>query len=98
MTASSTSRSVNVSWDAIECIERNGVITGYTVEYHELGGTRISGGEVVDQTFTLGGLTPHTNYTFSVAGVNSNGTGPFTDVTLLTEEDSKCVYIEQSTC
>ena len=86
MVPSSTSRSVSVSWDVIDCTERNGNITGYTVEFWE-GRTRISGREVVGQTFTASGLTPHTNYVFRVAGVNSNGTGPFSNDTVTTNED-----------
>ena len=65
-----------VTWDAIECIERNGIITGYVVEFQEQGGASIPG-EVVGQNFTATELTPATRYTFRVAGVNSNGTGPF---------------------
>ena len=68
---------VTVTWDVIDCIERNGIITGYVVEFQEQGGARITG-EVVGQSFTAAGLTPATRYTFRVAGVNSNGTGPFT--------------------
>ena len=83
---STTSRSVSVSWDAIDCIERNGVITGYTVEFQEQGGARIPG-EVMNQTFTTSGLTPHTNYTFRVAGVNGKGTGPFSTHIITTNED-----------
>ena len=46
-------------------------------------------GEVnlMDRTLTASGLTPHTNYTFRVAGVNSAGTGPFTDIILTTAEE-----------
>ncbi len=88
VTVATTSRSVSVSWDEIECIERNGVITGYTVEFQEQGGANISG-EVVNQTFTASGLTPYTNYTFRVAGVNSDGGGCFTDAIIIrTDEDS----------
>ncbi len=36
----------------------------------------------------------HTNYTFRVAGVNSNGTGPFTAIlSILTNEDGKSFYV-----
>ena len=46
-------------------------------------------GVVMNRTFITSGLTPYTNYTFRVAGVNDNGTGPFTNVTsILTEEES----------
>ena len=53
-----------------------------------MGGALIPG-VVVNRNFTASGLTPYTNYTFRVAGVNDNGTGPFTNVTsILTEEES----------
>ena len=78
-----------MSWTPIICIERNGPITNYTVEFQEVGGDLIPG-VVVNRTFTASGLTPYTNYTFRVAGVNDNGTGPFSNVTsILTEEESK---------
>ena len=89
VTPSTTSRSVSVSWSTIECIERNGEITNYTMVFQEQGGVVIPGEvNVMDRTFTASGLTPNTNYTFSVAGVNSNGTGPYTNIsTILTDED-----------
>ena len=84
-----TSTSVNINWLEIDCIERNGVITNYTVVFQEQGGAVILGEvNVMDRTFTASGLTPHTNYIFRVAGVNSNGTGPYTNGTVvMTEED-----------
>ena len=67
------------------------MITNYTVVFQEQGGAVIDiPGEVnvMNRTFTASGLTPHTNYTFRVAGVNSNGTGPYSDdITVLTDED-----------
>ena len=85
-----TSKSVSVSWNDIECIERNGMITNYTVEFSSLEGSVIPGVLMVDERrFTASGLTPFTNYTFQVAGINSNGTGPFSNVTTIeTAEDS----------
>ena len=89
MTPSTTPRSVSVSWNAIECIERNGEITNYTVVFQEQGGAVIPGEvNMMDRTFTASGLTPRTNYIFRVAGVNSNGTGPFTSTFIIqTDED-----------
>ena len=88
MNFSTTSRSVGLSWQSILCSERNGRITGYTVELQERN-TALNY-SVNGQNFTATGLTPYTNYTFRVAGVNINGTGPFTDtVTATTNEDSK---------
>ena len=86
-TTSTTSRSITVSWEKIKCIERNGPIINYTVEFQEVGGALIPG-VVVNRIFTATGLTPYTNYIFRVAGVNDNGTGPFTNVTsILSEEE-----------
>ena len=89
VTPSTTSRSVSVSWSTIECIERNGEITNYTVVFLEQGGAVISGEvNAMDRTFIASGLTPHTNYTFRVAEVNINGTGSYSNVTvILTDED-----------
>ena len=86
-----TSTSANINWLEIDCIERNGVITNYTVVFQEQDGAVIPGEvNVMDRTFTTSGLTPHTNYIFRVAGVNSNGTGIYSNgITVLTDEDGK---------
>ena len=81
-----------VTWTAIECIERNGEITGYEVVFQRVDGTATTDGQVVGQTFTASGLQPFTNYTFQVRGVNSAGMGPFTTaITIRTDEDGKLV-------
>ena len=82
-----TSRSISVTWDTIECIERNGIITGYTVVFQEQGGPNVPGNTPFT-FFSAVRLTPGRNYTFQVAGVNDAGTGPFTDlITIATTED-----------
>ena len=43
ITPSVTARSVSVSWNEIECIERNGMITNYTVEFSSLGASVLPG-------------------------------------------------------
>ena len=67
------------------------MITDYTVVFQEQGGAVIPGEvNVMDRIFNASGLTPHTNYIFRVAGVNSNGTGPYTtNITVLSDEDGK---------
>ena len=84
-----TSTNVNINWRQIDCIERNGVITNYTVVFQEQGGAVIPGEvNVMNRTFTASGLTPHTNYIFRVAGVNSNGTGPYSiNNSFITKQD-----------
>ena len=83
-----------MSWSTIECIERNGEITNYTVVFQEQGGAVIPGvTDVINRTFTASGLTPHTNYTFRVAGVNSNGIGPYsTTIVILTDADGQYTH------
>ena len=80
-----------MSWTEIECIERNGPITNYMVEFREVGGA-VTPGVVVNRTFTASGLTPYMNYTFRVAGVNKAGIGPFSNTSIQTEEESMWYY------
>ena len=80
-----------MTWDTIECIERNGIITGYTVVFQEQGGANVPG-NTVDMTFSATELTPFTNYTFQVVGVNDAGTGPFAVLTITTAEDGLLNY------
>lgn len=85
---SATSRSISVTWESPDCIEHNGVLVCYRVILEEMGGDRIPAGEVIGRNFTANGLTPYTNYTVRVAGVNINGSGPFTEgLIALTSED-----------
>lgn len=89
ITFSKTSRTVSIFWMPIICSQCNGPITNYLVDFQSFDGFSISG-SVINETFTASGLTPYTNYTFRVAGVNDNGTGPFSDtITILTDEDSE---------
>ncbi len=60
-----TFRSITVTWDTITCIERNGIITSYTVEFGLSGNPTMRTG-ITELTFTVNGLTPFTNYTFRV--------------------------------
>ncbi len=39
---------------------------------------------VTELAFTANGLTPFTNYTFRVAGVNSANTGMYSDIIIIT--------------
>ena len=64
------------------CIQQNGPIAGYTVRYFATHGAS----KDVQQYKTvrtmdsiISGLTPNTEYSFEVAAVNVNGTGPFSE-------------------
>ena len=80
MTSSVTSSSITVQWGRVRCIDRNSEITGYTVRYGQTGSTTMANESVSgvsDRMFTASGLIPRTSYTFEVAAVSSEGTGPF---------------------
>jgi hypothetical protein len=88
LTVSTTSTTSTGTWMEIACIERNGNINSYDVELWERSVVTLNR-NVRGRIFTAGGLTPATRYTFRVAGVNSNGTGPFIERTVTTDEASK---------
>ena len=69
-------------------MERNGIITSYTVEFGPSGNPTMMTG-ITELTFNANGLTPFTNYSFRVAGVNSAGTGVYSHIiTFTTSEES----------
>ena len=82
-----TSSSITVQWGPVDCAERNGDITGYSVRYKVVGitGTQdmsVSGGSVIEAT--VSNLTSSTTYNVRVAAVNDAGTGTFSDRVLIT--------------
>ena len=70
------STAVSLSWGEVNCTERNGAITGYSVQYRIVGGMESTTVNVTGDvtSVVLGGLTEGT-YTVSVAAINSNGIG-----------------------
>ena len=72
-----TSSSISMELEPPNCIDRNGIITGYSVQYRvEKGGntdTRLSPGA----SATLSDLVSSTNYSIQVAAVNTVGIGPY---------------------
>ena len=89
--ATPASRTVQVTWNTIDCIHRNGLIADYEVRLREDGSGDMVTDGVVNfdaETYTASGLQPFTRYIFQVAGVNANGTGVFTEIDFNTLEDS----------
>ena len=77
--------SVTVQWGPVEpCIDQNGVITGYSVRYGEVGTSErtvvemVSGDSSGGMT-TISGLTKETVYTVEVAAESSAGTGVYSE-------------------
>ena len=79
------STALNVQWEAVPCIEQNGDITGYTVRVLESGEMDV--GDVNE--VTISELTPSTTYSIQVAAVNSEGTGPYSDLIIIDTPDSE---------
>ena len=79
-----TSSAITIQWGAVDCIHRNGDITGYSVQYGVEGSgstqtVSVLGGGATQTT--ISGLTQSTTYFIEVAAVNNAGTGVFSLVT-----------------
>ena len=71
--------SITIEWSELDCIDRNGVITGYRVRY---GPTSTSPSQrqistISGRMFTVDREFITLSYNFEVAAVNVNGTGPY---------------------
>ena len=81
-----TSSNITVHWGAVDCIHRNGDITGYSVRYGVQGSgsteTRnVSGGSATE--VTISSLMLSTTYSIQVAAVNSVGIGVYSDFIII---------------
>ena len=79
-TLSVTKSSITLQWGPVECIHRNGEITGYIVQYGVYGSETVRnmsvpGGDT--NKATILGLKSATTYSIEVAAMNRNGTGVF---------------------
>ena len=78
-----TSSTITVQWGPVDCIDRNGVITGYSVRYGVQGTAegdrtvKMATGDSSGGMYTISGLSAATVYTVEVAAVNSAGTGVY---------------------
>ena len=87
LTAKSVSTdTVELTWRREKCLDRNGVITGYVIQYtREYWNITVHDKRVqVITSHAISSLSPNTTYQFQVATENTNGTGPFSDVVVTT--------------
>ena len=85
--------SLMVSWEIPSTINYNGPITGHVIRY-----TRDGTSDIMNvnsgTTHTISELVTFVNYSVTVATVNVNGTGPFSDpVVGRSGEDSELNYL-----
>ena len=93
-----TSSSITVQWGPVDCIHRNGDITGYSVQYGKVGSAEgertlqiVEG--AMDRQATISGLTPSTEYTVSVAADNTAGTGVYSDESVLETKGNTVMFL-----
>ena len=96
-----TSTSLTIHWGLIDCIHRNGDITGYYVWYSDANSGRkeskfVSGGSVTENT--ISNLKRTTAYLIRVAAVNSIGTGVYSDTVNSTTRLSEQLVSYLITC
>ena len=89
-----TSSSITVQWGTVDCINRNGDITGYSVRYGEGSSegdrtVEIATGNSNGGMFVISGLSTSTVYTIEVAAVNSADIGIYSDPITVETLESK---------
>ena len=82
MVTSVNSISLMVSWQPPPPIDHNGPIIGYVIQYTRVGSSDMMSVNVNSDTatqYTISELTALVNYSITLAAVNINGTGPFSN-------------------
>lgn len=69
-----TYTSITIRWQNVLCLEQNGNITHYNIQYNESSAIVLQ--NITKMSFTATSLFPGTSYTFKVAAINSKGIGP----------------------
>ena len=86
---------IQVTWDEVPVIGRNGIITRYEVEYNQTAFSEVASSllESVDAPTlmkTLNSLHEYTEYSIRVRAYTVKGPGPYSNTTLATTmQDSK---------
>ena len=80
MAETANSNPIMISWTEVECIEQNGPITHYIIQF----GTSCDDLQTENtadnsMNYTINGLTPNTEYIIQVAAANMHGRGPFSE-------------------
>ena len=93
-----TPNSITLRWSPVECIHRNGDITGYSIRVLRNGAMeRFIEVQGDTREATVYGLTPSTQYTVQVAAVNSAGTGPYSRDGIAVETEGSYLYLQHET-
>ncbi len=78
---------ITIEWNEVECADRNGDITSYSVRYGPSSTPSLNRSNISDpnsRTFSVGGREIGTIYSFEVAAVNGVGIGPYNTTIMVT--------------
>ncbi len=73
------SSAASLSWDEVNCTDCNEVITGYIAQYTITGGVTVTVKTSATTSLVIAGLINFRLYSFSVAAINDNGIGPYSN-------------------
>ena len=75
------STAVRLSWEEVNCTQRNGTITGYIVQYYIEGGIAVLTVNVPQgiSSIVISNLTESSLYYVRIAAINDNGMGPYSE-------------------
>jgi len=100
VTYTTTHESVDIHWE--DPLERNGIITGYTIQLTYQKQICREKGDVVNETYdvlimpfnryTLNNLSSYWNYNFTITATNNVGPGSSTE-TFTLRTNASCAYI-----
>ena len=80
-----TTSSITVQWGTVDCIHRNGDITGYLVRYGlESDGRNRKTEDASEEVYSITGLNHSTIYVIQVAAVNLAGGRVYSDPLVIT--------------
>ncbi len=76
---------ITIEWNEVECADRNGDITSYSVRYGPSLDRSVEAiSDSNSRTFSVGGREIGTSYSFEVAAVNDRGIGPYSTTIMVT--------------
>ena len=85
MVMSYSPASLTVSWQPPPPIDHNGPIIGYVIQYTRVGSSDMISENINSDTatqYTISELVALVNYSVTLAAVNINGTGPFSNAVM----------------
>ena len=91
-----TSSNITVQWGPVDCILRNGDITGYSVQYREVGSgstqtMSVTGGSVTKVMISR--LMPSTTYSIQLAAETSAGVGSYSNSVIVSTDGKELELI-----